>query len=103
MYFLKKQPDEAEALFYWANTLDEEKEPRPGKENPLLLWLMETVLLAEEADKTTPPNKKEQTTEGGIILPSWVENRGGFPMISLYRFPLHSKRSSWILPGRLKK
>ncbi len=72
LYILKKRPDEAEALFYWAKTLDEEKEYRVGKGNSLLLWLMETVLLAEEADRTPTAEQKEQTTAGGIILPAWV-------------------------------
>ena len=62
---------------YWAKTLDEEKEPQLGKENPLLSWLMETVLLAEEAGKTPIEKQKEQTTPGGIILPSWVRTEEG--------------------------
>jgi hypothetical protein len=73
LYVLRKRPDEAEAIMYWAKTLEEEKEPRPGKGNPLLFWLMETVLLAQEAGKTPIEEQKEQTTPGGIILPSWVK------------------------------
>jgi hypothetical protein len=72
LYVLKKRPDEAEALLYWAETLDQEKESRQGRENPLLLWLMETVLLAKEGEKPPTFEPKEQTTQGGIIIPSWV-------------------------------
>jgi hypothetical protein len=72
LYYLKKQPDQAGTLFYWANTMDEENGSRPGEANPLLLWLMETVLLTEKAERTPTAEQKEQITEGGIILPSWV-------------------------------
>jgi hypothetical protein len=75
LYLLKKRPDEAGALFYWANTMEEIKGTPPGKENPLLLWLMEMVLLAGEDGKVVAAEQKEQTTEGGIILPSWVRTR----------------------------
>jgi hypothetical protein len=75
LYYLKKQPDQAEALFYWANTMDEENGSRLGEGNPLLLWLMKTVLLAEEARKTPTAEPKEQISEGGIILPSWVRTK----------------------------
>jgi hypothetical protein len=75
LYFLKKRTEEAEALFYWANTMDEGKGPKPRKKNPLLLWLMETVLLAEEEGQVTAAEQKEHTTEGGIILPSWVRTK----------------------------
>ena len=75
LYYLKKQPDQAETLFYWANTMDEENGSRPGKANPLLLWLMETVLLTEKAERTPAAEQKEQITEGGIILPSWVRTK----------------------------
>jgi hypothetical protein len=75
LHYLKGQKEEAEHLFYWANTLNQEKESRPGKENPLLLWLMETVLLTENPNSNLTPEQKEQKTEGGIIIPSWVKGK----------------------------
>jgi hypothetical protein len=67
--------EEAEHLFHWANTLDQEKESPPGKENPFLLWLIETALLTENLDDDLAPEQKEQKTEGGIIIPSWVKGK----------------------------
>jgi hypothetical protein len=75
LHYLKGQREEAEHLFHWANTLDQEKEFRPGKENPLLLWLMETALLTENPNNDLTPEQKEQKTEGGIIIPSWVKGK----------------------------
>jgi len=75
LYFLKGQKEEAEHLFHWANTLDQEKESPPGKENPFLLWLMEMALLTENPNDDLAPEQKEQKTEGGIIIPSWVKGR----------------------------
>ncbi len=72
LYVLRKRPDEAEAILYWAKTLDEGEEPRVGKGNLLLSWLMETVLLSEETGKTPIEEPKEKTTPGGLIIPSWV-------------------------------
>ncbi|MCJ7833386.1 MAG: hypothetical protein MUQ20_03260, partial [Deltaproteobacteria bacterium] len=75
LHYLKGQREEAEHLFHWANTLDQEKESRPGKENPLLLWLMETALLTENPNNDLRPEQKEQKTEGGIIIPSWIKGK----------------------------
>jgi hypothetical protein len=72
LYILKKRPEVAEVLFYWANTLEEDKETRPTQESPLLLWLMESVLLAEEPGQALKTEFQEYTTDGGIILPAWV-------------------------------
>jgi hypothetical protein len=75
LYYLKGKREEAENLFYWAVTLDQEKESRPGKENPLLLWLMETafLVLRESPGENPMSELGEQETEGGIIIPSWVK------------------------------
>ncbi|OGP51543.1 MAG: hypothetical protein A2Y79_08510 [Deltaproteobacteria bacterium RBG_13_43_22] len=72
-YYLKGRREEAENLFYWAGTLNQKIEPWSGKENPLLLWLMETVLLMESPDENLTSGQEEQKTEGGIIIPSWVK------------------------------
>lgn len=77
LYVLRKRPDEAEAIMYWAKTMDEEEEPRLGEQSSLLFWLMETVLLSGEADGTSIEKPQEQTTPGGIILPSWVRSEEG--------------------------
>src|SRR4030042_2330816 len=70
-YYLKGRREEAENIFYWAGTLNQKIEPWSGKENPLLLWLMETVLLMESPDENLTSGQEEQKTEGGIIIPSW--------------------------------
>jgi hypothetical protein len=75
LYYLKGQKEEAEHLFRWANTLDQEKGSSPGKENPFLLLLMETALLTENPNDDLAPEQKEQKTEGGIIIPSWVKGK----------------------------
>ncbi len=75
LYYLKGQKEEAEHLFHWASTLDQEKGPSPGKENPFLLWLIETALLTENTNDDLAPEQKEQKTEGGIIIPSWVKGK----------------------------
>ncbi len=72
LYYLKGKREEAADLLYWAGTMDQEQGSPTEKDSPLLVWLMETALLREDAG-TVPANQpSEQTTEGGIILPSWV-------------------------------
>lgn len=75
LYYLKGKKEEAQNLFYWSSTLEQGKESRPGKENPLLLWLMEAFLLTEKPDEAPAPEQTEQKTEGGIIIPSWVKGK----------------------------
>ncbi|MBI4767634.1 MAG: hypothetical protein HY787_24075 [Deltaproteobacteria bacterium] len=77
LYVLRKRPEEAETIMHWVKTLEEEKALRLGQESPLLFWLMETALLAEVPGKTSIEEPKEQTTPGGIILPSWVRTEEG--------------------------
>jgi hypothetical protein len=73
LYVLRKRPDEADTLFNWANTMKNEgKELQYGTENPLLTWLMETVLQTEDNETPVPAENREKATEGGIIIPSWV-------------------------------
>jgi hypothetical protein len=72
LYYLKGKQEEAADLFYWAGTMEQEQGSPTEKDSPLLVWLMETALLKEDAGIAPANETAEQTTEGGIILPAWV-------------------------------
>jgi hypothetical protein len=68
LYYLKDQKDQSRLLIQAAHSL--EPHPRSG-ENPYLLWLVERFLLPGQ-DPSLEPGPKMETTQGGIIIPAWV-------------------------------
>ncbi|MEW6184899.1 MAG: hypothetical protein AB1585_04065 [Thermodesulfobacteriota bacterium] len=69
---LKGQKEEGEILYRWAGTFVPQSKSDSEPENPLLFWLMETILLFEEGEPVQSAEKEEKRSSGGIILPSWV-------------------------------
>jgi len=72
LYYLKNQNDKSGTLLQAAHTLES---GQTSGENPFLLWWVENVLFPSQ-DSSPEPGPKMETTQGGIIIPSWVNKEG---------------------------